>query len=225
MPLLPGKENIGHNVREMEAAGHKPSQAVAAALRTAYGPPKKRANGGHVGPLPGATGGRADAIKTTVPDGSHVIPADIVSYLGGYNNAAGLALLDKHFPHRAEGGGISTPGMHETSIPGTPHITMPHLAGLPHPHVTAPSHLAGIPKVMGIGSLPHMTKLKMANGGEPQPVPVRLSDGEWVFSPEWVKRFGGGDPEKGHRELDKWIVATRKESIKRQQKLPGPAKD
>ena len=225
MPLLKGVKNIGHNVKEMEAAGHKPSQAVAAALRTAYGPPKKRADGGHVGPLTGDTPGRADKIRTTVPDGSHVIPADIVSYLGDWNNAAGLALLNKHFPHRAEGGGISAPGMHETSIAGTPHITLPHLSGLPHPHVTAPSHLAGIPRMNGIGSLPHMTKLHMADGGKAQSVPVRLSDGEFVFGPEWVKRFGGGDPVKGHAALDKWIVETRKESIKHQQKLPGPAKD
>ena len=35
MPLLPGKKNIGHNIKEMEAAGHKKSQAIAAALETA----------------------------------------------------------------------------------------------------------------------------------------------------------------------------------------------
>lgn len=37
MPLKPGKENIGHNVKEMEKAGHPHAQAVAAALREAYG--------------------------------------------------------------------------------------------------------------------------------------------------------------------------------------------
>lgn len=35
MPLLKGKSNIGHNVREMEEHGHPHKQAVAAALRTA----------------------------------------------------------------------------------------------------------------------------------------------------------------------------------------------
>lgn len=35
MPLLKGKENIGHNVKEMEAHGHSKAQSVAAALRTA----------------------------------------------------------------------------------------------------------------------------------------------------------------------------------------------
>lgn len=37
MPLLKGKENIGHNITEMEAAGHSKKQAIAAALHTAYG--------------------------------------------------------------------------------------------------------------------------------------------------------------------------------------------
>lgn len=35
MPLLPGKQNIGHNISEMEKAGHPHKQAVAAALNKA----------------------------------------------------------------------------------------------------------------------------------------------------------------------------------------------
>jgi hypothetical protein len=35
MPLLAGKKNIGHNIEEMEAAGHPHDQAVAAALNKA----------------------------------------------------------------------------------------------------------------------------------------------------------------------------------------------
>lgn len=40
MPLLPGKDEIGHNVTEMEKAGHPKSVAVAAALHTAYDSPE-----------------------------------------------------------------------------------------------------------------------------------------------------------------------------------------
>jgi len=40
MPLLPGKKNIGNNIKEMEAAGHPHDQAVAASLNKAYGKPK-----------------------------------------------------------------------------------------------------------------------------------------------------------------------------------------
>lgn len=35
MPLKPGKENVGNNIREMEAAGHPRAQAIAASLREA----------------------------------------------------------------------------------------------------------------------------------------------------------------------------------------------
>lgn len=35
MPLLPGKRNIGTNIKEMERAGHPYRQALAASLRKA----------------------------------------------------------------------------------------------------------------------------------------------------------------------------------------------
>ena len=35
MPLLPGKKNIGHNISEMEKAGHPKAQAIAASLNEA----------------------------------------------------------------------------------------------------------------------------------------------------------------------------------------------
>ena len=35
MPLLKGKSEIGHNVTEMEEAGHSKAQSVAAALKSA----------------------------------------------------------------------------------------------------------------------------------------------------------------------------------------------
>jgi hypothetical protein len=35
MPLLPGKKNIGHNIEEMQKAGHPHNQAVAASLNEA----------------------------------------------------------------------------------------------------------------------------------------------------------------------------------------------
>ena len=35
MPLLPGKKNIGHNIEEMQKAGHPHDQSVAASLNEA----------------------------------------------------------------------------------------------------------------------------------------------------------------------------------------------
>ncbi len=44
MPLKKGRsrKTIEENIHEMILSGHPTQQAVAAALRTAYGPPKKR---------------------------------------------------------------------------------------------------------------------------------------------------------------------------------------
>lgn len=102
MPLKRGLGQIGHNIKEMEAAGHPRSQAVAAALHTAY----DRASGGAVmtGPLNGATPGRADQVPVKVPNGAHVIPADVVAALGDGNNAAGMLVLQRIFPGKMASG-------------------------------------------------------------------------------------------------------------------------
>jgi hypothetical protein len=104
MPLKAGVKNIGRNISEMEAAGHPRRQAVAAALRTAY----DRAAGGAV---TGDTPGRADAVKLAVPEGAHVIPADVVAALGDGNNAAGQRVLSHMFPAKLAAGGATVPIM------------------------------------------------------------------------------------------------------------------
>lgn len=52
---------------------------------------------GEQGFLHGSTPGRADAIKTSAPSGSYVIPADVVSGLGQGNSMAGAKALDNKF--------------------------------------------------------------------------------------------------------------------------------
>lgn len=100
MPLLPGKKNVGHNIEEMEDAGHPRAQAIAAALHVAR---KKRAHGGevskkmHVGPINSSVAGRTDHLPMHVPSGSYVIPADIVSAMGEGNTAAGFKHLKRVF--------------------------------------------------------------------------------------------------------------------------------
>lgn len=62
-------------------------------------------------------------------------------------------------------------------------------------------------------------------GENADPVPIRAADGEYVVAPAKVIEIGGGDAERGHEELDKWIVAERAKIIKTMKGLPGPAKD
>jgi hypothetical protein len=100
MPLIKSasKAAIGKNIEEMQASGHPHDQAVAAALETARR--AKRAKGGkvHVGPVIGDTGGRADKVDASVPDGTYVIPSQAVSHLGENNTMAGMKVLQKMFP-------------------------------------------------------------------------------------------------------------------------------
>lgn len=58
---------------------------------------------GH-GLIPLETGGRTDVLNVSLPDGSYVIPADIVSSLGEGNTAAGSKVLDGMFTVRSGGG-------------------------------------------------------------------------------------------------------------------------
>jgi len=101
MPLLPGKRNVGHNIEEMEAAGHPRAQAIAAALDVARR--KKRAEGGstvhkfHSGPIHSSVAGRTDHLPITVESGSYVLPADCVSHLGENNTLAGFKVLRRMF--------------------------------------------------------------------------------------------------------------------------------
>jgi hypothetical protein len=115
MPLIKSasKAAIGKNIEEMQASGHPHDQAVAAALETARR--AKRAKGGkvHVGPVIGDTGGRADKVDASVPDGTYVLPSQAVSHLGENNTMAGMRVLEKMFPlsapkkpRRANGGAV-----------------------------------------------------------------------------------------------------------------------
>jgi hypothetical protein len=136
-----------------------------------------RASGGRVGPLTGATGGRADKLPMKVPDGSHVIPADVVSALGQGNSQHGHKVLERMFPNSSPRG---------KTRPAKP------------------------------------TSSLRKRGGE---VPVMVSDGEFIVSPEDVAHRGGGDQEHGHRILDHFIVHTRNQNINNLKNLPGPARD
>jgi hypothetical protein len=62
----------------------------------------------------------------------------------------------------------------------------------------------------------------MARGG--QAVTIKISDGEYVVSPEAVAKLGNGDMDVGHRALEKFVTTIRKQHIAQLQKLPPPAR-
>lgn len=127
MPLKRGSSpaTISENIRELhhgpthertarKFGEHKAhEQSIAIAMETARR--TKRAKGGkvHLGPVIGDTGGRADKVDTSVPNGTYVIPAQAVSHLGENNTMAGLKILQHMFPNsspreakKAKGGAV-----------------------------------------------------------------------------------------------------------------------
>ena len=60
----------------------------------------RRAKGGavHLGPITGDTGGRADKVPMSVPNGAYVLTADHVSGMGEGNTAAGMKKMSELFP-------------------------------------------------------------------------------------------------------------------------------
>ena len=144
------------------------------------------------GLFPGAAAGRSDTVKATVPSGTYIIPADIVSALGDGNTAAGAKILDKKFGQDSQGG---------------PQVSPPPAASM--------GKAAGIMPNFAKGG-------SAKTGPIGQPVPILASSGEYRVLPKAVAALGGGDIEHGHNVLDKFVGLVRKENVKKIKSLPKP---
>lgn len=78
------------------------------------------------GPLLGATMGRADKLHTSVADGSHIIPADVVSAMGDGNSVAGAAHLSRMFPHSSMMHGLKDGGHVKVQLSDGEFSVHPH---------------------------------------------------------------------------------------------------
>jgi len=219
MPLAKGKSKavISRNISEMIDSGHPKDQAIAAALSTARKTRPHRAFGGHTpsfmtktvasspkpaklhtGPIHSPVAGRTDHLPVHVPNGSYVIPADIVSAMGEGNTMAGFKQMRRMFKGDPYGGKDADP----YNAPAAPY--------------------SGIGAPYGGDGAPYEQR---AAGGETDGVPVVVAGGEYVLTPEEVTRAGGGDLSTGHRVLDAFVKSYRAKTIKTLQNLPGPKKD
>lgn len=149
---------------------------------------------------------------------------------------------------RASGGGVHV-GPISSTVPGrTDHHPMDVAAGsyvLPADHVSSLGEgntNAGMERLnrMCGGAADELRRTvapyARATGGRTKyassrsenvgvPVPINAAGGEFVIPPEVVKAIGGGDIDRGHVILDKWVVENRKKHRQTLAKLPGPAKD
>jgi hypothetical protein len=91
----------------------------------------------------------------------------------------------------------------------------------PYGEVTAAFHHAT--------GLPRPPKMPFSEGGSrgdghPGYVDVIVAGGEYLLSPQQVRAVGGGSLKMGHAALDRWVMQTRKEHVKKLKSLPPPAK-
>lgn len=159
----------------------------------------------HAGPIHSAVSGRTDHLPMTVPSGSYVIPADIISAMGEGNTASGFKQMRRMFsgaPYQAGNpyGGGDAPYNEKMDALKNHSIS-------PSPHLLAP------------------VPVERAAGGATKGVQIVAAGGEYVLTPEEVMAIGEGDMETGHRVLDEFVKRMRKKTIKTLQKLPGPKKD
>ena len=186
------------------------------------------------GPIISAEMGRADTHPTHVPPGAYVVKAEDVAHLGQGNSMAGLKLLGDMFGPPLGERGIPSP------MPGAAQPSPMHVGrGMPIPEPQK-TQVTGFPQYK-IGYQPYQGSQQgpAARGGvvpdkDPDEAinahlphlgtPVNLSGGEFVISPEEVKRRGKGDLELGHEAIDQWVRSLSKEHIKTLKALPGPAK-
>jgi len=129
---------------------------------------------------------------------------------------------------RAEGGEISD------KIHAGP-IHSPVAGRTDHLPINVPSGSYVIPadiiSAMGEGNT--MAGFRVANkvfgmqeASEAPPVEVIVAGGEYIITPENVAdRIGGGDIERGHRNLDDFVLRYREMTVQTLKKLPGPRKD
>lgn len=84
--------------------------------------------------------------------------------------------------------------------------------------------LPKVPRAPKMSAAPRMPKLAKGGGAE-SGVKTLVSSGEYIVHPDDVRRIGGGDFDKGHDWLDRFIVHSRKQIIAHQRKLPPPVKE
>jgi len=199
-----------------------PVGAAAKPAPTAQPLPVARGKGST--PLPVARGEGSTPLPTPHPELQHFAAGGTPDYRHQYQHRfvhagpihSSVAGRTDHLPMKVPSGSYVIPAdivsaMGEgNTIAGFKHLRR-MFSGNPYGGGAAPYNQES--------SLPYGAH--MAKGGETGSVPIVAAGGEHVLSPEQVREVGGGDLERGHRVLDKWVLTMRKELIKTLKKLPG----
>jgi hypothetical protein len=197
MPLAKGSSQkiIGLNIKELMDTGRPQKQAVAIALNESR---KRRATGG------ASFFGNP---RTAEMNKIHVGP--IRSPVAGRTD---------HLPMHVHSGSyvipadiISAMGEGNTEagfkVANTIFTPVPEMKGAP-----------GMDAQLGLPG-------KAEGGSIGPPVPIVAAGGEYVIHPDDVTRIGGGDIDRGHKELDSFVKMMRAKTVQTLRKLPPPKVD
>lgn len=148
----------------------------------------------HSGMIRSPVPGRTDKLPISVGGGAYILPADHLSALGQGNSDAGANIVNRMFKMGPQAG--NPLGRMPTGIKQlrSPASKISVRVGKPH----------------------------FADGGDAPPVPIIAAGGEYAIPPDKVAEIGGGDMDRGHKILDHWVLATRKEHIKTLRGLKPP---
>ena len=212
MPLKKGssQKTVSSNISELIHSGRPQKQAIAIALETARR--TKRATGGEnkgagyfsgVGPKPAPEFKMPSAPMT--PRVQPPASPKIKSHVGPIRSD--VAGRTDHLPMHVPSGSYVIPADIISGLgEGNTAAGFKTFNRMMNPY-------GGIPKAYAAG------------GGVQEQVPIIAAGGEYVIAPEVVAAIGGGDMDKGHRELDAFVKKMRANLIKTLKKLPGPKKD
>lgn len=102
------------------------------------------------------------------------------------------------------------------------HAVLSHMFGKTGPYGSGPT--MGIKAGRGAPPPPKAPKFAKGGANDGGSVDVNTAGGEFTIPPGVVANIGGGDIERGHKILDRWMENVRKDHIRTLRRLPGPAK-
>lgn len=248
MPLLPGKDNVGPNIKELERSGRPYRQALAISLDNARRHPM--AVGGSV--LPNISHPAYAPPALLRPSNTRVLPHLATGGFGEMpfeaREEARSDMLDQYHP----GGLIESDAAGRTDrVPlavGTDAHVIPAdvVSGLGQGNTMNGAKM--LQAILGMGpfgtraepmrrgsgpprypsgspaALQRIEASGFAHGGTPDTTHIVAAGGEFIVPPDVVRRKGKGSLAKGHRVIDEMIRRVRKEQAKFLKHAPAPKK-